>query len=325
MANIRTMVIGARKGYEHALAYHLSDKAELVWIADLDEERGAKAAADFGCGYTADWRKALADVDAVSIATPHHLHAPMALEAIAAGKHVLVEKPLATTEEDGLRLIRAAEDQGVVLMVGYNLRFRPEVQRLKEAIEREEYGKPFSAQCWTEVSLRPKEGSWLTRKETLGGGVLFSHGCHYIDLLQWLLGQPVQAAGVGTRLGTEWLEGEGTHHSILKFAGGAIAHLTTSWGMAYRSTPAILQVHTPQACLILSGRKLEAVAAGGRKTLLETPVEGKIDDSVIGEVDHFLDCIRSGRTPSMDGREGLRSLRLVWSIYEQESRLERLG
>lgn len=321
MTKIRTMVVGVRKGYEHAQAYHGSEKAELVWVADLDEGKAAKAASDFGCGYTTDWRKALDDVDAVSIATPHHLHAPMALEAIAAGKHVLIEKPLANTEEDCLRVIRAAEEKGVKLMVGYNLRFRPEVQRLKEALDHEEYGKPFSAQCWTEVSLRPQEGSWLTRKETLGGGVLFSHGCHYIDLLQWLLGRPVQVAGVGTRLGTEWLEGEGTHHSILKFAGGAVAHLVTSWGMAYRSTPAILQIHTPKACFVLTGRKLEVVAAGGRKTLLETPTAAKIDDSVIGEVDHFLESIRTDAPSAMDGREGLRSLRLIWSIYEQESKL----
>lgn len=318
MSNIRTMVVGIRKGYEHAYAYHLSEKADLRWVADLDEAKAAKAAQELGCGCTTDWKQALDDVDAVSIATPHHLHAPMALEAIAAGKHVMIEKPLANSEEECLNVIRAAEEKGVTLMVGYNVRFRPEVQRLKEILDKEEFGKPFNAHCWTEAYIRPKEGSWLTRKDTLGGGVLFSQGCHYIDLLLWLLGRPVKVAGLGTRLGTEWLEGEGTHHSIMEFAGGAVAHLVTSWGMRYRSTPALLHVYTPDACLILSNRKLEVIAAGGRRTLYESEEPAVPDISVLGEIDHFLDCIRTGKQPATDGREGLKSQQLIWSIYAHE-------
>jgi predicted dehydrogenase len=317
---IRTAVVGLNMGSAHAHAYRMSSQSELRWVVDLDEERAASMAEQLGCGYTTDWRRVLEDdVDAVSLATPHHLHAPMALEAIAAGKHILMEKPLANSEADCLKLIEAAERQGVVLMLAYIVRYRPAVQLLRALIESEQYGKPFSANCWVEGYLPPQPPeSWFSRQETLGGGVLYSHGCHYIDLLLSLFGTPVQAKGLGTRSGTEWLEGEGTHHSILKFEGGAVAHLGASWGMKFRDTPALLHLHTPEACLVLSGNKLEVITQEGRKTLYEP--EGPVDGNAraLGEVEHFLACIRTGRRPLTDGAEALKSHRLIWDLYAEQ-------
>lgn len=163
------------------------------------------------------------------------------------------------------------------------------------------------------VPPRPPE-SWFSRKETLGGGVLFSHGCHYIDLLLSLFGEPVQAFGLGTRSGTEWLEGEGTHHSILQFESGAVAHLVVSWGMKVRDTPALLHIHTPQACLVLTKNKLEVITQEGRKTLYEP--QGTVDPNAraLAEIEHFLDCVRTGERPLTDGVEALKSHRLIWSL-----------
>ena len=323
MSKIRTAVVGLNMGLAHAHAYRLSDKSDLRWVVDLDEAKAAKVAEQLGCRYTTDWKEVLDDVDAISFATPHHLHAPMALEAIAAGKHVLMEKPLANTEEDCLKLIRAAEEKGVTLMVAYIVRYRPEVRRLKEAIDNEEYGKPFNAHCWIEAYLPPMPGSWFSRKETLGGGVLFSHGCHYIDILLWLFGRPVEVAGLGTRLGTEWMEGEGTHHALLKFESGALAHLVTSWGIKYKSTPALLHVHTPEACFVLSN-KLEVITADGRKTLCEPREPADQNDTALAECEHFLDCIAKGERPLTDGYEALKSLRVIWSLYAHQGTPVRL-
>ena len=109
MSPIKTAVVGLNMGAAHAWAYHLSDKAELRWVVDLDEEKAKQFAAEMNCRATADWREALADVDAISFATPHHLHYPMAREALRAGKHVLMEKPLANTEAECLELIETAQ------------------------------------------------------------------------------------------------------------------------------------------------------------------------------------------------------------------------
>lgn len=318
MSKIRTAVVGLNMGLAHAHAYHLSDQSDLRWVVDLDEAKAAEIARELDCKFTTDWKQVLDDVDAISFATPHHLHAPMAMEAMRAGKHVLIEKPLANTEEDCIHLIKASEEQGVTLMVALIVRFRPHILRLKEAIETEEYGKPINANCWIGGYLKPAPDSWMSKKETLGGGVLFSHGCHYIDLLLSLLGKPVRATGLGTRLGTEWLEGEGTHHSVIQFESGALANLTSTWGVKYKEAPAWLHVHTTEACFLISREKLEVVSAEGRKILYEPAGQVDPKTAALAEVEHFLECIQSGRRPITDGYEALKSHRLIWSIYSQE-------
>lgn len=169
-------------------------------------------------------------------------------------------------------------------MMAYIIRFRPVIQRLKDAIANEEFGQPINANCWIEAYLPPMPGSWFSRKETLGGGVLFSHGCHYIDLLMWLLGEPIKVASLGTSKGTEWMEGEGTAHSLMKFASGALGYLETSWGMKYSSRPDLLHIHTTDALLILdiNASKLDVIDANGRRTLYDQEVSmmNKVSQSV---------------------------------------------
>lgn len=316
MPQIRTAVVGLGMGREHALAYKAAEGAELRWVVDLNEELAAKVAQEAGCSYTTDWKAILDDVDALSLCTPHHLHAPQTLYAIAAGKHVLVEKPMANTEQDCLAMIEAAESRGVTLMVGFSVRYRPAVKRLKEVIQNGEFGRPFNANCWIETRLPPQPGSWFSRKDQLGGGVLFSHGCHYIDILLWLLGAPKRVAHLGTRLGTEWMEGEGTAHSIIEFESGALGYLETSWGMRFSDQKALMHVHTPEALLVLDRgiSRLDAVTAEGRKALYEPPA-GERRGAVRDEIQHFLECVDTGNPPDTNGREALKSLRTIWSMY----------
>lgn len=317
--SIRTAVVGLGMGRAHAHAYQMAAQADLRWVCDLNEALAATVAQEVGCQYTTNWMSILDDVDAVSICTPHHLHAPQTLASIAAGKHVLVEKPMANSEADCLAMIEAADAKGVILMVAYTVRYRPAVIRLRQAIQNEEFGKVFNANCWIEARLNPQPGSWFARREQLGGGVLFSHGCHYIDLLLWYLGDPRRVAYLGTRLGTEWMEGEGTAHSIIEFESGALGYLETSWGMRFTDRNALMHVHTPEALLILDRgmNRVEAITAEGKKTLYEPPAgqQRTPGSSVIGEVEHFLDCIATGKRADTDGHEALKSLRTIWAMY----------
>lgn len=316
---IRTAVVGLNMGLEHAYAYHRSERAELVCVADLDEAKAMAVAQKLGCGYTTDWASVLDDVDAVSVCTPHFLHAGQSLQAIEAGKHVLLEKPLAITEADCLKVIEAAERQKTTFMVAYIVRYLPTVQKLKQILESGQFGQPFNVNCWVEAYLPPMPGSWFSKKDKLGGGVLFSHGCHYIDLLLWLFGHPRQVMALGTRGGTDWMEGEGTSHSLMEFESGAIGHLVCSWGMKYADSPACLHIHTPEALLILDKNlsAIEAVTENGRTTIFETP---EADLSGPGgaarwEVEHFLDCIETGSIPLTNGRDALKSYRAISAMY----------
>lgn len=319
MGAIRTAVVGLNLGMGHVRAFKALEQADLRWGVDLDEEKAAKAAEEYGCNYTTDWTSILDDVDAVSICTPHHLHFPQTLQAIRAGKHVLLEKPFANTEAECLELIEAADAHNVKLMLAYVVRYMPHMRRLKEALDSGRYGVPFSAQCWVEAYLQPRPDSWLSKKDKLGGGVLFSHGCHYVDALMWLLGTPKQVTAMGTRAGTEWMESEGTSHALMQFESGALSHIVTSWGMKYRDTPAKYQIHTPTAAFIVKGEQVDVITEEGRHTLYD-PSETKQPNIFLPEIEHFLDCIATGRKPETDGRDSLKSLRAIWRMYEEQER-----
>ena len=122
MDKIRTAVVGLNMGLAHAHAYTMSERSELTYVVDLDEEKAAKLASELGCKHATDWTEILDEVDAISLCTPHHLHGPQALQAIKAGKHVIIEKPLANSEEECLELIRAADEHDVKLRVGCDSR-----------------------------------------------------------------------------------------------------------------------------------------------------------------------------------------------------------
>lgn len=316
MAKIRTAVVGLGMGLGHAKAYARAERSELKYVVDLDEEKASKVAKELGCKYATNLSDILDEVDAVSICTPHHLHAPQGLEAISKGKHVLVEKPLANNEDECLELIQAAKEQDVRLMLAYVIRYLPAVRKLKEAVDSGRYGKPIHAQGWVYGRLDPMPGTWFADKEKLGGGVLFSHGCHYIDILLWILGKPRRVAELNTRINTEWMEGEGTSHSTIEFESGAIASLACSWGTPYFEPPAKFQIHLTEGLLTLSNNmwELEAVTSEGKETLFKP--SNKPDNNVVYEIDHFLESIATGETPETDGEDALLSHRTIWAMYQ---------
>ncbi len=314
---VRTAVVGLRMGLAHAKAYAAVDNAELTHVVDLDAELAEQVAGELGCAHTTDWESILDEVDAISFATPHHLHHSQALKAIRAGKHVLMEKPLANSEAECQELISAAQEHDVRLMIAYVVRYLPAIRQLKALLDSGEYGTPISIQGWVRAHLEPRPpDSWFSRRATLGGGVLFSHGCHYIDILLYLFGDPTQVAHVGTRNGTEWLEGEGTSHAILRFPNGVIGSLMSSWGIVAPRSPARYQIHTTTGVLQLNNDMwtIEWTTPDGETEVLHSRPEDA-RPNVQYEVEHFLASIESGQSPETDGVEALRSHRAIWDMY----------
>jgi len=227
----------------------LDDRMIVTAAVDIDEERADGVAARFdGATAATDYRAVLDRVDAVLIALPHHLHHPVTLDCLAAGRHVLLEKPMANTERQCIEIIDAAEESGRTLMIAYCMRFDPCVVRMKELLDAREYGECFQLSIWTEQLTQHDPDSWMCRAGTLGGGQLFSHGCHYVDLLLWYLGKPVAGVHVGTNLGTPWMEMEGTSNVTMRFESGALGYHFGTWapvgrGCAIRSMPT-----APTAC-----------------------------------------------------------------------------
>jgi predicted dehydrogenase len=197
------------------------------------------------------------------------------------------------------------------------MRYHPLVRKLKEVLDSGEYGECFHLSLWTQQWTKfPGDDPWAHKIATLGGGQLFSHGCHYIDLMLWYLGEPVHGTHTGTNFGTEWMEREGTSDVSIKFANGAVGYHGGTWGARGSKLHYCFQAHCTDGFLeanFLEGKLV--VVKGKEETELFHTTTGK---HVQNEMTHFLDCIETGRIPETDGLSSLQSLRVIWRLYEAE-------
>ncbi|MGI6610429.1 MAG: Gfo/Idh/MocA family protein [Limnochordia bacterium] len=319
MSQVRLGIVGCggmSKAHARGFA-DLADRVSVVATVDVIEERARQAAELFpGAKAATDYRSVLDDVDAVLLVLPHHLHHPIAKACLEAGKHVLLEKPMANSEEECLDLIETSKKADRVLMIAYCMRFHPLVVRLKQLVDERAYGDMFQLSIWTEQLTKYPPDHWASSAATLGGGQLFSHGCHYIDLLLWFLGKPLRGTHLGTNFGTPWMEREGTSNVSMEFEGGRLGYHFGTWGargsrLRYsfhaHCTDGMLEAATTQGKLYLHQR-------GQEKVLMEAEA-GKHTQN---EMTHFLECIETGRRPLTDGLGSLQGLRVIWRLYEAE-------
>jgi len=333
MDKIRIAIVGCGgMARSHASRFDMIlDEVEVRAVVDIVEER-AQAVAELLPGapiVATDYRAVLDEVDAALLVLPHHLHHSATLECLAAGKHVLVEKPMANSEQECLEMIQAAREADRVLMVAYCMRFHPLVMKMKELLDARTYGEVFQLSIWTEQLTQYPPDHWASSAATLGGGQLFSHGCHYIDLMLWMLGKPISGIHFGTNTGTPWMEREGTSNVTIEFEGGVLGYHMGTWGARGSRLKYSFHAHC-------SGGMIEAAISEGKlivhhrseahepgkppvqavDTLLEAP--GAKPTEV--EMAHFIECIRTGRKPLTDAVGSLEGLQVIWKLYEAEER-----
>ncbi|HHW11156.1 MAG TPA: Gfo/Idh/MocA family oxidoreductase [Firmicutes bacterium] len=319
MSEIRMALVGCGgMAKSHAAVMEkLQGKLSIVAAVDIDLQKAEAMAAALGIGRVAtDYREVLPDVDAVFLVLPHHLHHPVAMDCLAAGKHVLLEKPMANSEKECLELIEAQKKARKVLMIAYCMRFHPLVVRLKELLDKKAYGDVFQVSIWTEQLTIYPPGHWASSAKTLGGGQLFSHGCHYIDLLLWFLGRPLSGTHVGTNCGTPWMEKEGTSNVTIEFEGGKLGYHFGTWGARGTRLGYSIHAHCTEGMLEANFRagKLIAIVKGEEQVLYEAE-RGKYTNF---EMEHFVECITEGKEPLTDGPGSLQGLRVIWKLYEAE-------
>ena len=343
MSKIRMGIIGCgsmNTNHERGLL-DLADDVQVTCTCDIDRERAQRSAEHVHAEHVfTDYKDMVDYVDAVLIVLPHHLHYEAGMFFIENGKHVLMEKPMCNTEEECLRMVKAAEEKHVKLMVAYPVPYWPEIIKLKELVDDGIIGDVFNMSIWTEQSTGAafSEKTWLHSAEKLGGGQLFSHGCHYIDILLRFLGEPVSGAHVGTNYGTPWMEKEGTSHVTIKFANGALGYHMGTWGARGTQLGRSFHIHGTKGMLAYT---TAAISENGGKILLyrnlnknvmldEDPnakdieVLWSTEDYVLKktaeEIYHFIKCIKEDLSPLTDGYDSIQSLRVIWRLYEAEEK-----
>jgi predicted dehydrogenase len=347
---VRIGVIGCGAGRFHASRYASLENVELVALAGLEQDRCRVVADQYNIPHVyRDYTELIVrpDIDGVSICVPNSLHAPMAIAALEAGKHVLVEKPLATSVAEGEAMRAAAARAGRVLMVVFNYRFRNDSQILKRYIEAGNLGEVYFAQAgWLRDQGIPLGASgWFTDKSRAGGGCLIDLGVHMLDLTLWLMGNPrvlsVSAstyAALGPR-GRGLFPGrrfqgeadldrasvvdfdvEDLVTAFLRLETGATLVLEISWaGYTQRGDRFFVHLWGDEG-----GAEMNVLNYVHEDTLrFYTDVEGartEIRPQVTGDGDvsvnsEFVRAIRQGVAVSPTVEEGLRVLRVIEAIY----------
>ena len=249
---LKVGVVGLGMGSVHVAAFAGIPRVQVVALAGKEADRRAELGAQFGVDLLLEnWQDlvALEELDAVSIATPNFLHHPIALAALAAGKHVFCEKPLALNHAEAREMVDAAVTHDRVLEVAFNHRQRADVQFARRYIETEGLGRVYHSRAsWKRRAGIPGLRSWFTSADMAGGGALIDLGPHVLDSLLFLLGEPrvesvsavthgeLGRAGYGAMDRAEQMasdtgqfEVEDLASALLRFEDGSSATFEISW------------------------------------------------------------------------------------------------
>jgi UDP-N-acetylglucosamine 3-dehydrogenase len=233
---------GSIARHRHLPEYALQENVEIVAVCDIVQERAEEMAKKYQAKAYTDFNDLLSDpeIDAVSVCTPNAWHAPISIAALEAGKHVLCEKPMATSSEEAQAMIEACEKSGKKLMIAHNQRFVASHQKAKHLIETGRLGKIYSFR--TTFGHGGPEGwsvdgknSWFFKKEQAFIGAMGDLGIHKADLIRYLLGEEITEVGAFVETKAKsFADVDDNAVCILKTESGIIGTLTASWSYVSR-------------------------------------------------------------------------------------------
>lgn len=329
----------------HAAAYRKlgPDVVRVTAVTDVLRPLAEQRAVQLGAEIATDYRSAIerADVDAVDICLPHHLHAEIAVAAARAGKHVLVEKPMACSLDQCRAMIDAAAGAGVTLMVAQVQRYMPSYRGVKRLCASGELGAIRAVRfdsMQNAPGFLPAE-HWLFDGQLAGGGIVISVSVHRIDLVRYLVGDVKRVMALTHTGAAPYRRGaEDYAAAVLEFENGAIGeHFATYSGfrMPYSEMFMIFGDHGAVHALPPAGHSMGPALFATRSRddsatrsagwdgqfsgFLPVPPDGAGlpagDDGFANEIAHFAECCRSGHEPQSSGRDNLGTMKAILGIY----------
>jgi UDP-N-acetyl-2-amino-2-deoxyglucuronate dehydrogenase len=352
MNQLRTALIGCGKvGRIHARALRQLRESNFVAVCDSSMERAQAFAAEFGVLPFSDVPAMIrqANVEAATIATPHPLHAEPAIHCAAAGVHLLVEKPLASSLQDCDQMIAAAEKGKITLGVISQRRFFEPVRRIRDAIDSGKIGRPvlgvFQMYSWRDEAYYrsdPWRGKWASE----GGGVIVNQSPHMLDMLQWFMGEIDEITGCWANLSHNYIEVEDTALAMIRFKSGGLGSIVASLSQkpglytkvhVHGSNGASVGVETDRGATFIAG--MSSIAEPPLNDVWTIPGEEHLlatfqdDDrrrfAQIDAAEHyhalqiqdFLQAILAGRPPLVTGTEGRIVVEMFTAIYRSQRQL----
>ncbi len=293
----------------HARGVSAHPGGELVAVANWREASARALAERHGIGrVTTDWEALASDpeVDAAIVATPNALHAPQAIALLRNGKHVMVEKPMATGVAEADAMIRASRDSGALLMVAHCWRFRDEVIAMRDRVAAGELGEVVKTRGYG-VHTRWGPAGWFTDRQLGGGGALLDMGVHAIDTARFLLGDPTPervCATIGTRYAEGRYEVDDDGILLITWSNGTNSIVESGWWQPH-----------------LGGLEADTEVYGTRgysrifRTDVPDDYEHCTQPMYSAQVSEFLDAIAEGRQPRPSGEDGRVVVQVVEDAY----------
>lgn len=326
----------------HVPAYKGMDNVEIVAACDIIEERARRVSDEFG-GKPAvftDYKELLKlpDLDAVDICTPNYLHSIIAVDALESGLHVFCEKPDAISVEEAVRMQKAAQTSGKILMVMRNNRFHTASQYLKNYIAQGKAGEIYAGRCgWQRRRGIPGKGGWFTTKEQSGGGPLIDLGVHMIDLAIWLMGSPTPVAVSGStycKFANDETKSDSVHSQFgdskedgifdvedlamgfIKFDNGACLQIEFSWASNIEKERNFVELRGTKAGFTWDGGDVKIFTEeGGELVDLKPHCSGSANGHEMN-LRHFADVLLNGADPCFVPQQGVDMIKILSAIYQ---------
>jgi UDP-N-acetylglucosamine 3-dehydrogenase len=332
MSTLKVGVIGCGSiaKYRHLPEYKANKKVEIVAVCDIVEERAEKMAKEYGTKAFTDYKEVLKldDIDAISVCLPNYLHAPVSIDALNAGKHVLCEKPMATSKEEAEAMIEAAKVNDKKLMIAHNQRFVTSHQKGKEIIDSGKLGKIYSFKTtfghpgpegWSVDGA----GSWFFNKEKAFIGAMGDLGVHKADLMRYLLGEFTEVGAFIETNAKQNTEVDDNAVCILRTESGIIGTLAASWAYVsggdnsttiYGEKGTLRLEADPEYSLIEEYR--DGSVVNHKLDKIQSNEEGGQTSSQV--INHFVESIVENKEPLISGEEGVKSLQIILAALESQ-------
>lgn len=331
----RIGIIGCGKiaQVRHIPEYAENPYAELAGFYDLNTQRAAELAAQYGGKAYESAEAMLADpaIDAVSVCVANHAHAPITIAALKAGKHVLCEKPMATTLEECEEMVKTAHEAGKFLMIGHNQRLAKAHAVAKELIDQGMIGRIITfrttfghggPETW---SVDPGKNTWFFDKNKAAMGAMADLGIHKTDLIQFLTGQHVvrttaRVVTLDKKDASGQLIGvDDNAICIYEMSGGTMGTMTASWtyyGAEDNSTilygeKGIMRIYDNPAHSIVV-----KLADGTEKVYDVEQIQTNDNQTKSGVIDLWMNCLETNTPPEISGEEALYAMRAVFASLE---------
>lgn len=325
----------------HLGAYAKNSNVEIYALCDINEERVKTMGEKYGVTriFTdINEMLKLKEIDAVSVCTWNSQHAPCTIAALNAGKHVLCEKPMATSAQEAREMKAAAEKNGRLLMIGFVRRFGNDCAILKDFIDTDYFGDIYYTKA-TYLRRKGNPGGWFGDKARSGGGPLIDLGVHVIDLVRYLLGNPKPVSVYGatfqklfdrknvkdtvgysasSKTDADICDVEDLAIAMIRFDNGAVLNIEASFSLNIKSDQGKIELFGSKAGAKIDP-KLEIYSEiNNYMTDVQLCAKTELDFNGLfeNEINHFVSCVKDGTTCIAPAEDGIELMTILDAVYE---------